>query len=219
MDNEKSNNYMNKIYLFAVMLMLLCNIGIAKAQNNGDHLVPVGGIYDIFDFQFDYYSKVRKVLFDGLTDTPEIRFQIMPSFTPESVLVIDDDSIIYHICKQMLWINKNWKKVKINKFKAEIDRKSVELLKSLFDTAISQVRFPYEYEKGLDGVDYYFSIFELGYGTKSGKVWSPDKGSKMDKLVDIGNKLIELVKSSKEKVEIDNELQKEIETLIKELKQ
>jgi len=208
---------MNKIYQF-IVLILLCIAGIAKAQKSEDHLLPVGGIYDIFDFEFEYYSRVRKVLFEGLTDTPEIRFQIMPSFTPESVLIIDDDSIIYHICRQVIWRNENWKNVKVNKFKVEIDRKSVELIKSLFETAISQVRFPYEYEKGLDGENYYFSIFELGYGTKSGTVWSPDKGSKMEKLVDIGNQLIELVKSGKEKVKIDNELQKEIETLIKELK-
>jgi len=209
---------MNKVYRFALILMLLCNIGITKAQNNEDHLVPVVGIYDIFDFQFEYYSRVRKVLFDGLTDSPEMRFQIMPSFSPESVLIIDDDSIIYRICKQMIWRNENWKNVKVIKFKAAIDRKSVELIKSPFETAISQVRFSGEYEKGFDGENYYFSIFELGYGTKSGTVWSPDKGSKMEKLVDVGNKLIELVKSSNEKVEIDNELQNEIETLIKELK-
>ena len=68
----------------------MCNIGITTAQND-DHLKPVGGIYDIYDFEFEYYSKVRKVLFNGLTDSPEIRFQVIPSFIPESVLDIEFD--------------------------------------------------------------------------------------------------------------------------------
>jgi len=222
---------MNRIYRFVITLILLFNIGITIAQSiSDDYLKPVGGIYDIYNFQFEYYSKVRKVLFSGLSDKPEIRFQIMPSFTPENVLDIEFDKdkvkyyIIYQICTQMIWNNEKWEKIKVSRFKTEIDEKSVKLLKSLFSKAIAQVRFPPEVKEGerstirFDGTDYYFTVNERGYGLKSGIVWSPDKGTKMAKLVDIGCELIELAKSKKEIVKIEGKLQKDIEELIVELK-
>ena len=200
------------------------NIGIIKAQSRGDHLEPVRDIFNIYDFQFEYYSKVRKVLFNGLSDNTEIRFQVMPSFTPENVLEIEFDNekyyLIYHICKQMIWSNEKWENVKVSRFKTEIDKESVKLIKSLFSKAIAQVRFPPTMEEGkmisvgCDGENYYFTVNEFGYGIKSGFVWSPNNGTKMSKLVAIGNKLIELAKSKKPRVKFDDKLQKEIEELI-----
>ena len=141
-------NKMSKMFRFVVTFILLCNIGIAKAQNRDDHLKPVSGIFAQYDYQFEYYSRVRKVLFSGLSDKPEIRFQVMPSFSPENVLDIEFDRdnnkyyITYHICEQMIWYNENWENVKVQKFKTEINRESVKLIKSLFSIAIAQVRFP-----------------------------------------------------------------------------
>ncbi|MDR2039342.1 MAG: hypothetical protein LBQ60_15570 [Bacteroidales bacterium] len=224
---------MNKIYQFVVVFVLMCNIETIDAQKTSNHLMPVGGNYDVYDYSFEYSSKVRKVLFNGLTDRPEIRFQVMPSFTPENVLDIEHDRdsnryyIIYHICEQMIWSNKNWEKVKVNRFKSEIDHESVKLIKSLFETATAQTRYPERtfgpdgseiITVGFDGENYYFSVFISGYGIRSGTVWSPTKGTKMEKLVAIGNKLIELAKSEKEMVTIDRDLRKSIENLINELK-
>ena len=84
-------------------------LGILKAQTYKEHLEPLGTIYDIYNYQFEYYSVVRKVLFNGLTDIPIIRFQVMPSFTPENVLDIEYNReknkyfIVYHICDKMIW--------------------------------------------------------------------------------------------------------------------
>jgi hypothetical protein len=197
-------------------------LGPIKAQDKGDHLEPVGSIYDIYDFQFEYYSKVRKVLFKGLTDSPEIRFQVMASFTPENVLDIEFDRnnsqyyIVYHICETMIWDNKKWDKVKVQVYKTEIDKESVELIKSLFDIAITQTKFPENETMRLDGAEYYFSINK--FGLKSGTVWSPSDETKMRKLVDIGYELIKLAKSKEDLVKIDKDLRKKIENLIEELK-
>jgi len=213
---------MNNIYRIIITLIFLSFIRPLQAQSKGDHLEPVGSIYDIYDFEFEYYSKVRKVLFNGLTDAPEIRFQVMPSFTPENVLDIEFDRdnskyyIVYHICKKMIWYNEKWDKVKVEKYKTEIDQESVELIKSLFDIAIAQTKFPEDETMGLDGEDYYFSINK--FGLKSGTVWSPSDGTNMSKLVDIGYGLIKLAKSKEELVKIDNDLRKKIENLIGELK-
>jgi len=203
-----------------------------KAQKRDDHLKPVRGIFDIYhniyDWQIEYYLRVCKVLFNGLSDSPTIRFHVMPSFTPENVLVIEFDrdndkyNIIYHICQQMIWNNEQWENVKVSRFKTEIDKESVKIIKTLFGKAIAQVSFPPAAEEGeevtimADGIKYYFSIWE--YGQKSGVVHSPNEGTKMGKLVAIGNKLIELTVSNKELVKFDDKLQKEIEELIDELK-
>jgi hypothetical protein len=221
---------MNKLYQYAITIILLCNIGITKAQNSDDHLEPVHGFFDSYNFSFEYYSNVRKVLLNGLSDRPDVRYLILPSFSPESVLDIELDRdnykcfLIYHICEQKICYNKQWETVKVKKYKTEMDIKSAKLLISLFSMAIAQVRFPPPVEKGgmvairHDGENYYFSVKEVGYGMKSGKVWSPEPGTKMNKLVTIGNKLIELAKSDTEIVIFSDELQKEIEELIEELK-
>ena len=220
-------NRKRRIYQFIITLILFGNIWVVKAQNDYDHLKPVGSIFDVYNHSFEYYPKIRKVLFKGLSEIgSEIRFQVVPSFFSESILCIEFDRgknkyyIVYHICEKPIWNNKNWRTIKVKKFKSEIDKKSVELIKSLFGIAISQVRFPQTdtYYKGLDGADYYFSIHDSWYGKKSGTVWSPDAKTKMIKLVDIGNKLIELAKSKKEIVKIDEKLEKEIKELIEELK-
>jgi len=188
-------------------------------QNRNDHLEPVDGIFSINNYQFEYYSKVRKILFDGLTERPEIRFQVMASFTPEAVLDVEFARrnkkyyMIYHICEEMIWNNEQWENTKVEKFKTEIDKESVDFIKSLFDTAIMQVKFPEKEMIGFDGTRYYFSV-----NKKAGTVWSPSAGTKMNKLVNMGYKLIELTKSEKEIVKIDEELQKEMEELIDELK-
>lgn len=224
---------MNKIYQFAAILILICNIGSAGAQITSEHLVPVKGIYNIYDYQFEYYSRVRNVLFKGLTDNPEIKLQVMPSFSPENVLVIEYDKnndkyfLNFHICDQKIWSNKKWKRVKVNKFRSEIDQASVKLIKSLFEVAIAQVRYPDKVfdENGLeevivmfDGTGYEFSVFTEFYGIRAGAVRSPNEGSKMGKLVAIGEQLIELAKSKKEKVSIDEDMRKSMEALTKELK-
>lgn len=178
---------------------------------------------------FRYYSKVRKILLNGLSDKPEIRFQVMPSFTPENVLDIEFDRakdvyyMVYHIAEQKIWHNKQSENIKVERFRIVIDKESVRLIKSLFSNAIVQVRFtPLVVEGGkvvigTDGVDYYFTVNEHEGGIKSGKVWSPERGTKMDRLVAIGNKLIELAKSDARVVKFDNVLQKEINELISEL--
>lgn len=214
---------------YVALAVLLCSFGIVNAQNKEDHLEPVGGIFDMYDFQFEYYSKVRKILFDGLTDRPEIRFQVMPSFTPEDVLDIEFDRgkdvyyMVYHIAEQMIWHNKQSENIEIERFRIVIDKESVKLIKSLFSNAIAQVRFrPLVVEGGkvtvgTDGINYYFTVNEHEAGIKSGKVWSPERGTKMDRLVAIGNKLIELAKSDARVVKFDDTLRKEINELITEL--
>ena len=222
-----------KFYQLIVAIILLCNVGIINAQEDEeynidpvfeDHLIPSSSIFDVYNYQFEYYSKIRKILFNGLTDSPEIRFFTKPSFTPENVLDIYFDNktkkyyLIFHICKKRIWYNKQWKKIKVKEYKSEIDKASVELIKSLFDIAISQTLFikPENEMLGTDGTDYYFSINNSGL--KTGTIWSPPEDSKLGKLINISNQLIKLAKSRKSVVTFDEELQNNIKELINEFK-
>lgn len=214
----------NKLYHFTMILILLCNSGIVKGQNREDHLEPNRGIFHISDLGFEYDVKIRKVLFKGLSDSPEIRFQVVSSFGHIGVLDIEYDRdegkniLIYHRCsKHEIQCEEEWEKIKIEKFKTEIDRKSVERIRSLFSIAIEQVRYPKKFVHVFDGATYYFSVDANDtYGQKSGMVSSPDRGTKMGRLVEIGGKLIELAKSNKEMIKFSDELQKEIDELMAE---
>lgn len=211
-----------KIISFSIILSLFSLHNTVKAQSINDHLKPVESIYDLYDFQFEYYSTVRKVLFKGLSDSPKIRFQEMPSFTPENVLVIefnhsqDKYFIVYHIGEKSIWYSKDRENVKVKKYKKEIDKTSVALIESLFKIAISQTKSPEKELRGNDGTNYFFSV--RNYGMKSGKVWSPRKGSKMYELTAIGNTLKELVKSEQIMIRFDKKFVTKIEELILILK-
>ena len=163
----------NRLGQFALTFVIFCNIGITNGQNwvdnRVDHLEPVVGIYNIDDYQFELFSKVRKGLFSGLSNRPEIRYHVMPSFSPESVLNIEFDRssdkyfLIYQFIE--LWYDDKGEKVTVMKFKTKIDKASVILIKSLFSKAIAQVRYPPPIEEGeialgLDGEHYYFTVNE-----------------------------------------------------------
>ncbi|MDR2148277.1 MAG: carboxypeptidase-like regulatory domain-containing protein, partial [Tannerella sp.] len=197
---------------------------VKMAKINNEHLEPSDGIFD----GSAYHSKVRQILFNGLTDAPEIRLLVMPAFTPENVLDIEYDEnknkyyLKYHICDKNVWYNKNSHKIKVFKYKTEIDKESVELIKSLIETAVDQARFPPqpgeddEIVVKADGVRYYFT--GKNHGLKTGVTHSPAKGTLMERLVDIGNQLIELAKSGKKITKLDDNLYRKIENLTEELK-
>ena len=227
---------MAKKIILSAIICLLCTT--AFAQRNHDHLVPTRGVFDMWDWRFEYDSRVREVLFDGLSNRPIVRFLTLPSFHPERVVEIigEPDNffiggdrrffIVYHISEQQIWMNQDLANVKVQRYRTEIDIESVKLIRSLFGVATSQVRFPETIiceesgmmiiSIGLDGTDYYF-IYDCQSGRRSGTVWSPPERSKMRRLVDIGNRLIDLAKSEQEKVRFDDEFQKEIQQLIDDL--
>ena len=206
---------MKKFFALLFIIPMLSN-----AQNYSDHLTPDRGIWGISDSQFDYYSKVRKVLFNDLSDKPLIRLLVMPSFTPENVLDIQEREsnyyLIYRIGESKIWSNNDWEKVKVKEYKCEIDSKSAELISSLFLIAIKQTKYYEEDIMGLDGVNYYF--FAWDFGLKTGKVWTPQT-PKMKRLVEIGNELIKLAKNNDTIVSFDKKLIEEIETLKRDLEQ
>ena len=204
-----------------LIIILIGCFSNAQSQNQNDHLEPVQSIYDIFEFEFKYYSDVRKILLDGLSDSPEVRFQVMPSFFPENVVDIEFNKdnkrylIKYHRCNEMIWSNPELDKVKVVKYESEIEEESAILIKTLFETAIKQTKHPIDAMMGLDGTNYYFSVNNLGIRT--GTIWSPKKGSNMHELVEIAGKLSDLAKPNKIITKLSTKETKRIFDLIRKL--
>lgn len=206
---------MDKHKNLLIIFLTFLTFGNLKAQ---DHLEPVEGIFNLYDYQIEYYPKVEKILFDGLSDNPEIRYLIMPSFSGEKVLDINKDFasgkyfINFHVAEPSAWesIQSDKKEVKVKKIKKEISAKDIELIKTLFKKAVLTVKYPDKERNGFDGTNYYFASSH-----KSGTIWSPNSGSKMSKLVEIGNGIVEFSKNKKN--DLDVELVAKIKILIEEL--
>jgi hypothetical protein len=224
---------MKKFNFILVFITSLLFTVITKAQS--DNLEPVNGIFSIYDYQFDYYSLVRKILFNKLSDNPEIRVLMLPSFSPERVLDIEESGtdnkfyLVFHKAEQSIWYANESKwysnesisysneksKIKIDSAKKEISSTSVAAVKKLFKKAILQAKFLEDSTVRLDGTTYYFSVEDLGQ--KTAKTWCPDAKSKTGRLVNIASRLIEFVNSNSAKVEFDPAFSQEIENLISEL--
>lgn len=185
-NNCSKRMYINKTFLIVVLTILI--FGSLKAQ---EHLEPVGGVFDIYDHQFEYYPKVREILLKNSYDSPDARFLMLPSFDGETVVDLlnenDKYTLEYRKAERNIWYSLSDKKieVKIKSVKKDISKEDAELIINLFEKLIMQVRYPETKIYGTDGVNYYFSS-----GNKSGKVWSPNANTKMSRLVDIGNDLM-----------------------------
>jgi len=111
----------------------------------------------------------------------------MPSFTPENVLDISLNYdtkkyfLTYHIAKESIWYSEKKNKIKVINKQKEISKESVELIKELYEIAISKTKYTEKDHVGFDGVTYYFSI--NSHGQKTGLTWSPKKGTIMAELV------------------------------------
>ncbi len=212
---------MNRILTLIFILTITISGTKVIAQSN-DHLEPANSVFTILDYQFDYYSQVRNILFKDLDDNPEFRFLVMPSFSPENVLNIglNHDTkkcfISYYIGDESIWYSENKEKIKVIKRKKEISQESVELIKELYKTAISKTKYIEKDYVGLDGVTYYFSIND--HGQKTGITWSPNEGTIMAELVLIANELIKMTEQEEPFVSISPDLKTRIENVIKKIK-
>lgn len=191
--------------IISLILSFLYN---SKMSGQENHLEPLEDIFSVYNYKFEYYSIVREKLYKNLSDSPEIRFLTMPSFSGENVLQIDFDKktqkyyIQYNAAKKNIWYSEEKRKVEIMTFKKEIDKKSVELVTNLFKKVILGVRYREKEGFARDGTNYYFMVWD--FGIKGGKIWSPDKDSNMGELVEIGNQLIEFCKT--EELDLNNDI-------------
>lgn len=178
------------------LLLILLLGSLSYTQNmsaQNDHLEPVESIFD--EFLPDYYMMVRKVLMKGMSQQPELRFLIIPSFAVEETVAIEKEKgqyfIVHHKMQKSIWYTKkDQDKIPVLTKKVVISRSDVMLYTALFKKAINNRKYPKKAPWGNDGINYYFTVKDIRL--KTGTVWSPRDGSQMDRLKKIGYSLIHL---------------------------
>ncbi len=172
-------------------------------QPKEDHLEPTDCYFDTNDL--NYYSSIYKHLIKDLSYDPVARMLVLPSFSAENVVSIEGVDrenreyrkfkVIYKTCKKSIYYKKRRNYTKISTYENEIDSVTVRLVNQIFKLVLSDTRYNKNVLSGLDGETYIFSGFFIGFGTQTGQIWSPDEGTKMSGLVELGNTLIQFAKS------------------------
>jgi hypothetical protein len=204
-----------------ILVFSLCISSILSVSAQNDHLKPVNGIFDSYDFLLDYYSQVRSFLLPHTDDWHEIQIITIPSFDKENVLLLEhvrgteNYSLVFRTVDKSIWYTKDKANIQVQEIKKKFDKESALLMKALFRVAIRQTHFPEDDAIGTDGTNHYFSIDDFGY--KTGKTWSPSEKSAMGRLVAITEKIKNMVsaKSATDKIVFNGALSDEIIALTK----
>jgi len=184
----------HKILVFLFSMVSL----VGFAQN--DHLEPLNGYFDMYSHEYEYYANIRSILFKGMPGSPVLRYLVIPSFETEYVLQVDRGQAnnTYYInvrrAKQSIWSTKDKSIIEVEKWRNSISLEDLELIKQLYQNAILKTQYVVRNTIGTDGTRYYFSVDEMGL--MSGQTWSPNKGSTMEKLVNISEAIMNEAKAS-----------------------
>lgn len=221
------------------LILILCawvSLNAIAQSNNvvkDDHLNPVQAIFDMYDHRVDYYSNIRSVLVKGLKGNPEVRYLVTPSFEKECLFQIENDyqkntyEIVVNWAKESISGTKDKSKIGVETWRNSLSETDADLIITLFRHAVAGVKNPeVSFEKkslvgyvGLDGSSHFFSCMEqTPVGLRTGVTWSPQKGSKTERLVTIADRITEWAKSNKGTVVLPDELKTAILNLTNELK-
>jgi len=165
--------------IFFVGIIMIMNLS-TKAQI--DNLEPEEGFLSCHPTFEEYYVSLKKTLFENLSYYTDARAIVIPSFgEPQYLVSIDSKDglsyLTYRILKEQIGIsNKNKGKIEYREYKMELDTTLANRLHELFFLATSKARYPEEPYFGTDGITYTFMSSKQFYGTRSGKIWSPEGG-------------------------------------------
>lgn len=220
------------------LLLILCALvslnGIAQSNNvvKDDHLNPEEAIFDMYDHHVEYYSNIRSVLMKGLKENPTVRYVVVPSFDVEYLFQIDCDyqkntyEIVVCRAKESIWDTKDKSKIRVETWHNSLSKDDADLIITLFRRAVAGVKNPEVsldkksiHEARLDGTNHFFSCRELTpMGVRTGVTWSPPAGSKMERLVNLSDRITEWAKGNKGTVVLPDELKTVIVSMTNELK-
>lgn len=189
-----------------------------------DHLMPERGYFSSYPFQNAYYSQIRHILLDSLSDRFVVRIVVVPSFSPEYVLSIKQGNtnsafvLVHRTASRSIWSEqfraKNYETIRVNEQRKNLPQPLASHLIKLFGLAVNQTRYPEQRSLGTDGTNYYVTVDNFGW--RGGYTWSPRQGSLMDKLVSIVEQLTPLTLND-QPVEFIEKLSTDAQTLYQDL--
>ncbi|WP_125042982.1 energy transducer TonB [Bacteroides faecalis] len=172
---------MKKIVIFLLFLFFSFHL---PAQT--DYLEPVKPL-DTYPGELgEYYRNVFSLLNTGFQQQPYARFTVIPSFSPEYAMSVEKKNGRYCLISNTL-SRTYWQ---AEKGTVKVEKKSVFISQSLylslgiiFRLVTSQIQDLDGSTAGLDGIVYYFTSVDNKGNVLSGRKWSPEKGSLMERLV------------------------------------
>src|SRR5262249_11556605 len=88
-------------------------------------------------------------------------------------------------------------RIPVERMQRRLPKQTVEQITDIWKTFLRETRYPQRPREGKDGTNYYFAMRDSVGGTMSGMVWSPDKPSRTDQLVQLAEMLRGYVESKK----------------------
>jgi len=179
---------------------------------------PNKSIFELYNYQLEYYSKIRATLLEGLNDNPKVRFLVLPSFEEEYVFQIDGDKnsknlfATLNLAKRSIWSSKNKTKLKPLKYKATISNDDSNLLHLVFSSFINKIHYEIKIKKidYTDGISYYLSVRDGGL--KSGKIRAPKPNFHV--LINVVDDLIRQLRIGKSNILISQKNQIELNKIL-----
>ncbi|MEP1069031.1 MAG: hypothetical protein ABJG99_09800 [Crocinitomicaceae bacterium] len=172
---------------------------VQRAAIEFDHLEPVDSYFDYYEYRIDYHNKIRLFLLDTLNKRPMIRMVVLPSFSSEYVINLEELNGTFIVTKVIadtsIWYSQNPDYVQnpeelVVKIETRTISKSLaEKVSDLFETAMNQTQYNNDGIIGTDGTSYYFTATG-SFGWRTATKWSPREGTKINELIRITETLI-----------------------------
>jgi hypothetical protein len=187
----------------ATILVAVASTLHAGCLDAPDHFEPADAILGSFDQTDEYYSAVRKVLLEGLSDQPYFRVVLLPSFTSECTLTISapagaDAAVETRCANRQIYSSKGFRSPGLEKHYVAIDVEVAERLHAILERMILETRSCARPDgrAGVDGTTYAFSVFIRNRGTLAGETWSPRNDTRAGRLVASVGLLFRLARAS-----------------------
>ena len=199
---KQLNHLLEKKAMKKVSLMFIFLLTALLSVGQSLHLIPARD-FNSYEGQLkEYYGKVFPLLHTGFSQNPYAWYTSMPSFESEYAFSVEKIDGKYFILSNTLsenyWYARSRKAVKVIMCKMEIDKELYQKIGELFRLLANQTKEKerefkegangekYEViEEGTDGTTYYFALTDEKGEVKVGETWSPQKDSKLARVVEI----------------------------------
>jgi hypothetical protein len=91
----------------------------------------------------------------------------------------------------------DFRDIAVEQMQRWLPKQTVDQISDIWKRMLREIRYPEKGRFGKDGTTYYFAVKENGGVSMTGMVWSPDKPSRTDQLVQLAEMLRGYVESQK----------------------
>jgi hypothetical protein len=232
------NRILSNLQIFKRLFVILLTLSFAFDTFAQQHLEPTSQVLREYLFP---------LLYTGFSEKPEAKYTVIPSFSAEYALSVEQKSNRYYLLSNTLSRHQETNKVNVISNSFEIDATLYQAIVELFNTATAQIK-EIEREQRIvskviihdtignivttdtivavdvvtwikvDGTTHYFATTDSTGNTITGETWSPDKNTFMDRLVKISDDLCALSSKDSENKISSSEIEKRINLLIFDMK-